>query len=279
MHNKIQGELRYPRYRRGKPSKREYLRVKKTGINAVEKAGKLALKEYKNFHRKDVNLKSGHEIVTKVDLASEKIIINEIKKNFKEHEILSEESGGNEKKSDYLWIIDPIDGTTNFTIHNPLWAISLGVAYKNKIIFGFIYAPCLDELFIAQIGEGAKLNNHKIKISRTVKKKEIHTFCHGSNQKSVLKALKYYRKQKLNKLDCRQLGSASMELAYVASGRVESIMIPGAHSWDVAAGALLVREAGGMVTDFEGKKWNLKSKDIVASNGLSHKKILEAINS
>lgn len=254
-------------------------KIKTIGINAVKKAGKLALSEYKNFHRSEVNLKYGHEIVTKVDLASEKIIINEIKKKFKEHEILSEESGFNRKKSDYLWIIDPIDGTTNFTIHNPLWAISLGLAYKNKIIFGFIYAPYLDELFVAEKGRGAYLNNHKIKISKTNKKKEIHTFCHGSDKKSLLKALRYYKKQKLNKLDCRQLGSASMELAYVASGRVESIMIPGAHSWDVAAGVLLVREAGGKVTDFDGKKWNLKSKDIVASNGSTHKKILELINS
>ena len=110
------------------------------------------------------------------------------------------------------------------------------------------------------------------------KQKEIHTFCHGSTKESVLKALRYYRRQKLNKLDCRQLGSASMELAYVASGRVESIMIPGAHSWDVAAGALLVREAGGKVTDFEGKKWTLKSKDILASNGTTHKEILKVIN-
>ncbi len=254
-------------------------KIQKTGISAVKKAGKLALQEYKKFHRSQINLKSGHEIVTKVDLASEKIIINEIKKNFKDHEILSEESGFNYKKSDYLWIIDPIDGTTNFTIHNPLWAISVGVAYKDKIIFGFIYAPFLGELFIAEKGKGAYLNNHKIKISKTAKKKEIHTFCHGSDKKSLLKALKYYKKQKLSRLDCRQLGSASMELAYVASGRVESIMIPGAHSWDVAAGVLIVREAGGKVTDFKGKPWNLKSKDIVASNGSTHKKILEVINS
>jgi len=253
--------------------------IKQVGISAVKKAGKLALREYKKFHRSEIKLKSGREIVTKVDLASEKIIIDEIKKNFKEHEILSEESGDNKQKSDYLWIIDPIDGTTNFTIHNPLWAISVGVAYRNKIIFGFIYAPFLEELFVAEKGKGAYLNNHKIKISKVKKEKEIHTFCHGSNKKSVLKALKYYRKQKLNKLDCRQLGSASMELAYVASGRVESIMIPGAHSWDVAAGVLIVREAGGKVTDFDGKVWNLDSKDIIASNGTTHNSILKVINS
>ena len=256
-----------------------FKKIKKTGINAVQKAGNYALKEYEKFHRSQVNLKFGHEVVTKVDLGSEKIVIKEIKKSFPDHEILSEESGDNFKKSDYLWIIDPIDGTTNFTIHNPLWAVSLGLAYKNKIIFGFIYAPVLKELFLAEKGKGAYLNNRKIRISRVKKTKEIHTFCHGSTKESVLKALKYYQYQKLHKLDCRQLGSASMELAYVASGRVESIMIPGAHSWDVAAGALLVREAGGRVSDFDGKVWDLKSKDILATNGRTHNSILKIINS
>ena len=252
-------------------------KIKNTAIAAAKKAGKLALKEYKNFNRAAVMLKSRHEILTKVDLASEKIIINEIKSNFPEHRILSEEAGQTKNMSDYLWIVDPIDGTTNFSMHNPIWSISIALAFKNETIFGVIYAPCLGELYIAEKGKGAKLNNKKISVSKIKDGKVLNAFCHSSRKKDIKKAIKYFSYQKLHGMDCRQMGSAAIELAYVACGRIESIVIPGANSWDVAAGALLVREAGGMVTDFSGKDWQLDSKDIVASNGLVYKDVLSVV--
>ena len=252
-------------------------KIKKTAIAAAKKAGELALREYKNFDRAAVKLKSRHDIVTKVDLASEKIIINEIKSNFPEHRILSEEAGQTINKSDYLWIIDPIDGTTNFSMHNPIWSISIGLAFKNEIIFGIIYAPCLGELFMAEKGKGAKLNDKKISASKIKDGKVLNAFCHSSKEKDIKKAIKYFSYQKLHGLDCRQMGSAAIELAYVACGRIESIVIPGANSWDVAAGALMVREAGGRVTDFLGRPWQIKSRNIAASNGLVHKNILKVL--
>ncbi|MFA5420652.1 MAG: inositol monophosphatase family protein [Patescibacteria group bacterium] len=254
-------------------------KTKEIAINAVKLSAKELIKIYKKFDRADVKMKSGHEIVTKADLLSEKIIIREIKKNFPEHKILSEESGDNNKKSDYLWIIDPIDGTTNFSMKNPIWAISLGLAYKNEIVLGIVYAPILNELYIAEKNKGAFLNNKKIRVSKISSGKVLNTFCHGSDTKSIKRAIKYYNKQKLANFDCRQMGSASVELAFVAGGRVESITIPGAHPWDVAAGILLVREAGGKVTDFSEKKWSLKSHDMIASNSLVHKQIIDTVKS
>lgn len=252
-------------------------KIKRVAISAAKKAGKVLLIKYKNFNRGTVKLKAHHEILTKADLLSEKIILKEIKNNFSNHKILSEEAGQTKNKSDYLWLVDPIDGTTNFSMHSPFWCISIGLAYKEKVILGIIYAPILGELYITEKGKGAKRNNKKIKVSKYTKK-ALHTFCHGRENKHFKVALKYYTYQKLNELDCRQLGSAAIELAYVASGRTESIMIPGVNSWDVAAGVLMVREAGGKVTDFKGKEWTLKSRNMLASNGKVHRALLRVIN-
>ena len=254
------------------------MNIKKVAFGAVKKAGQILLKEYNNFDRERIKLKSHHEILTRADLLSEEAIIKEIRKYFSSHQILSEESGKTKSDSEYLWIIDPLDGTTNFSIHNPLWSISLAVAYRAEIILGIVFAPFLDEMYVAEKNKGAKLDNKKIRVSSTEKGKIINTFCHGREEKYVKKAIKYYSYQKMHELDCRQLGSAAIELAFVAAGRIESIMIPGANPWDVAAGVLLVREAGGRTTDFNGKDWNLDSPGIVASNGKVHNEILKVIN-
>lgn len=248
------------------------------------KAGRFALKEYDSFNRKKVGLKSKREIITKVDLGSEKILLQALKKNCPETGYISEEAGSKRKNNKAIWIIDPIDGTTNYSIHNPLWAISVGLAMNNQIILGMVYAPALNEFFVAEKDKGAfkfnvkdnkLVNRERLLISAVDHDKIIHTFCHGSSMSALAKAMKYYKYQKTHGLDCRQLGSASLELSYVACGRVESIMIPGVNSYDVAAGMLLVREAGGKVTDFEGKKWTLKSDNILASNGKIHRELVK----
>ncbi|MCU0679716.1 MAG: inositol monophosphatase [Planctomycetes bacterium] len=253
--------------------------IKNTAIKAVTIAAKKLIKVYNSFERRTVKMKSAHEILTSADLLSEKIIISEIKRKFSKHSILSEEAGLLDKEKDYLWIIDPIDGTTNFSMHNPLWSMSLGLAYKGEIIFGLIYAPMLKEMYWAEKGCGAYCNNKKIQVSSINSGKVINTFCHGSNEKDIKRAIKYFQKQKLANFDCRQLGSAALELAYVASGRIESIVIPGVRSWDVAAGILLVSEAGGTVTNFKNKPWTLKDCDLIATNGLVQEQIINVLNS
>jgi myo-inositol-1(or 4)-monophosphatase len=252
---------------------------RKVGEKAVRMAGEFALGKYNTFNRSEVTVKAHDELLTYVDLESENIIMSEIRKNFSDHHILSEEAGDNKSGSDYLWIIDPIDGTTNFTMHNPLWAVSVGLAYKNEIIFGFIYAPFLDEMFIAEFGKGATLNGKKIKVSNYKSGKVLNTFCSGRDMKFIKKVVDYNSRQRLSEKTAYILGSAALDLAYVASGRVETVFIPGASLWDVAAGILLVREAGGIVTDEKGKNWTIKSEYVLAANKKEHPALLKTVKS
>jgi myo-inositol-1(or 4)-monophosphatase len=262
--------------------------IKKVAISAARQAGKILLHEYVNFDRKNVSFKSKHEIVTRADLLSEEAIIKEIRKHFPSHAILSEEAGYFKAMSEDApkWIIDPLDGTTNFSMHNPLWCVSIAVginmppyrSYEHgEIVLGAVYAPVLGELYFAQKGMGATLDGQAIEVSDVSDGKPLNTFCHGKDEKDIKRAVEYYRRQKLEGFDCRQLGTAAIELAYVAAGRIESTLIPGANIWDIAAGALLVREAGGKVTDLKGIDWNTGSRDILATNGRVHRTILKVI--
>ena len=252
-------------------------KIQKIAIKIAKEAGVVLLREYQKYDRADVRLKTRNDILTKADLLSEEIILKRINQYFPNYNILSEERGAIKKSSEFCWYVDPLDGTTNFSIHNPLWSVSLALAKDDEIIFGLVYAPVINELYIANIGKGVILNNKPITVSNGDYKKTIHTYCHGGGLFNIKKAIKYYSHQKLNELDCRQLGSAAIELAYIASGRVDSFVAPGANDWDVAAGVLLVREAGGSVTDFSGKSWQLGSGNIVASNKKAHKQILKVI--
>lgn len=244
----------------------------------IKKAGQSALKKWYKFDRQNSILKGEKDLVTKVDIETEKYLIKEIKKSFPSHGFLAEESGKQNFSASHVWFIDPIDGTTNFTIHNPLWSISIALAKDNDMIFGAIYFPLLDELFWAEKGKGAYLNQKKINLDKKLNpKKQIHTYCHGSGLKAKKQAIKYYKLQKLNSLDCRQLGSAAIECSYVACGRVDSLVIPGVNSWDVAAGALIAKEAGAKVLDFSGNNWSLNSQDILLCHPKLKKDILSVL--
>lgn len=250
--------------------------MNKFALHLAKQAGDEVIKYFNRD--KIIKKKSKSQIVTQADLIADKIIISGLKKKFPSHQILSEESGFKKLKSDYLWTVDPIDGTTNYFIGNPLFAVSLALFYKNKPILGVIYAPALKETYQAQLNQGAYLNNKKIKVSKTSRlDQSFFTYCHGSATKDIKRAMKIYNEIKLKTLDSRQLGSATLELGFVAAGRTDCITIPGAHTWDVAAGVLLVREAGGKVTDFFGRDWNLKSKDMVASNGKIHPALIKLL--
>lgn len=241
---------------------------KQIAIKAAKKTGKMLMKKFTTHNRANVRLKNKHEIVTPADLASEKIILAAIKKHFPEHNILSEEVGktGNQK-SDYLWLIDPLDGTTNFSMGNPLFSISIALTKNERIVLGIIYVPFLDELYLAQAGKTSTLNNKKINISQVNKINDaLLTFCHGNDGQSIKRAINIHHYFKTTARDIRQIGSAAIELALVARGKTEAIIIPGAHPWDVAAGVLLVRGAGGVVTDMFGHEWQLNSDGIIASN-------------
>jgi myo-inositol-1(or 4)-monophosphatase len=252
-----------------------------TRIQVAKSVARVAGKELKRlFYSREFStqLKSKHEIVTTADKLAERIIIKSIKKQFPTDAILAEESGRLKNKSDYVWIIDPMDGTTNFYMHNPLFSVSIGLAYKNKVIMGVVYVPILNELYYAEEGKGAFVDGKRLKVSKT---KDIQdtflTFCHGNKITALNTAINFYGKMKKQARDFRQLGSAAIECAYVARGITDAIVIPGVNSWDVAAGVILVREAGGSVVDLEGKEWTVKSKDILASNGKIEKKLINLV--
>lgn len=247
---------------------------------AAKKAGHYLLENFLKIHQTTkFKFKSDHEIVTKFDIGAEKIILSEIKKDFPHHDILSEEKGFDDQISkEFLWIVDPLDGTTNFSIKNPFFGVLIALAFCGEIILGVVNIPFLKELFVAQKGGGAYLNGKKIFVSKVNKiKKSFLTYCHSYKKVHIKRAVKTYNIFKLQSYDIRQLGCAVAEFSWVAKGLTEAIIIPGANLWDVAAGTLLVREAGGKVTDFQGKEWNLKSRDIVASNGKIHRQILKVL--
>lgn len=253
--------------------------MKQTAIKAALAAGKILIKHFPKFRKSVISFKDQHEIVTKQNIQAEKAILAILKKETPDFGILSEEKGGGPKKgSPYLWVVDPLDGTTNYSIRLPIFAVSIALFYKNEVILGVVYAPYSKELFVAEKGKGAYLNNKRLKVSKEGRiTRSFLTFCHGHKLEDIKRITRLYPKLKLTGYDLRQLGAASLELGFVASGRTEAIIIPGAHVWDVASGVLLVREAGGRVTDFQGRHWDLKSKDMVASNGKIQSELLKII--
>lgn len=252
--------------------------TQKFSREVTQKAGKYLADNFHALKRKDVNRKNRYEIVTSFDLGSEKIIISEIKKKFPNHSILSEEAGFIKGDKDHLWLIDPLDGTTNYRLGSPLFSVSLAYVYKNQIQYGIYHSPIMQETYEAELGKEAFLNGKEIHVSKIKKVSDsINLFCHSNTSEAIEKAIKYYSAVKPKSLDMRQLGAGSLELGFVASGRAESIAIAGANTWDVAAGVLLVREAGGRVTDFSGKEWNLQSKDMLATNGKILNELLKII--
>ena len=185
------------------------------------------------------------------------------------------------RESDYIWVIDPIDGTTNFAMKNPFFNTTISLNHKNKPILALVYAPIFDEFYWAIKEGGAYLNQKRLKISKEEDRLEylLHNFCHGSEKKDKEEAADYYKYFLQNGYQIRQLGAAALEIARIAAGITDSIYVPGANPWDVAAGVLIVKEAGGVVTDLQGDDYTLKSKDgVLASiNQASHRKLLNII--
>ena len=248
-------------------------------INTAVQIAKIA-GEYlhKNF-KKDSSLLNmrglSKEITTKYDKESDRIIIAEIEKNFPKHSILTEESGRIDKKSEFLWIVDSLDGSGNYAMSNPFFSVSIALMKNNKVILGVIYAPALNELYTAEVGCGAYLNNKKIKVSEisSIDKSYI-VMCEGglkTNRRISEYVSQIYPRVK----DLRKIGSAAIESGFVASGRADAYFTFEISPWDVAAGVLLVKEAGGKVTDFNGDEWEAKKTDLIMSNTKLHKPILE----
>ena len=230
-------------------------------IKAAEKASKAAIRDFGEVEKLQVSKKGPRDFVTKTDKHVEKIIIEELSKTKKNYSFLSEEVGSIENKDkDNIWIIDPIDGTTNFLHGIPHFAICLALESKKEIISGLIYDPIKDEMFYAEKNKGAYLNNQRLRVSS---KNQLDECLFSSNHEGV----------KFSKLNMRYSGCAALDLAYVASGRLDGFFHNKINVWDVAAGALLVKEAGGIVNDLY--KYNPNNIDIKASSAAINDKMLE----
>jgi len=230
-------------------------------IKAAEKASKSAIRDFGEVEKLQVSKKGPRDFVTKTDKHVEKILIEELSKTKKNYSFLSEEVGSIENKDkDNIWIIDPIDGTTNFLHGIPHFAICLALESKKEIISGLIYDPIKDEMFYAEKNKGAYLNNQRLRVS---KKNLIDECLFSSNHEGV----------KFSNLNMRYSGCAALDLAYVASGRLDGFFHNKINIWDVAAGALLVEEAGGIVNDLD--KFDQNNIDIRASSGAINDKMLE----
>lgn len=251
--------------------------VKRVGMSAALK-GAAVLRSY--FGKvKNISKKGAIDLVTEADMNSEKVIIETIKNVFPDHSIFAEESGLNDQASKYQWIIDPLDGTTNYAHHVGLFAISIAFAMNQDILFGIVLNPITEELFTATKGKGAMLNNRKIEVS-TVDKVSESLLVTGFpyNFKRLFNPL---MKRFSNCLGAaqgvRRLGSAALDLCYVACRRFDGFWEQNLQPWDTAAGVLIAREAGAIVTDFSNQPFTVDQKEILATNGKIHEELLEIL--
>ncbi len=254
--------------------------MKRTAIKAAKEAGEIILQ----YYSKNVNAMSKgntYDLVTEADLAAENKIISTIKNKFSGHSILTEESGEETHKSEYLWVIDPLDGTNNFYHKFPMFCVSIALYKKGKPLIGVVFDPLKKELFYAEKNEGAYLNNKKINVSNV------------SNLSKSLLALGFYYERGLlmrktlgqmkkffyeNVHGLRRTGSAALDLCYTACGRFDGYWEMKLNPWDYAAGSLILTESGGRITDAQGKRYNLMMKNVAASNGKIHKDMIRILN-
>jgi myo-inositol-1(or 4)-monophosphatase len=248
-------------------------------IEAAREAGK-----YLKYHVgkvRNVETKKGEErnLVSEIDRGSEEKIIGMIKSRFPSHAILAEESGAEETKAEYKWIIDPLDGTTNYLHRVPIYCVTIGVEHRGEIVAGVVYDPNLDELYTAEKGSGAYLNGKRLKVSETTDLIEslLVTGFPYDIARNPDHTVERFVRILLAAGGMRRLGSAALDLAYIAAGRFDGFWEVSLNPWDMAAGVLLVQEAGGCVTDFSGVGPNIYHKQVLATNGRLHGAILEML--
>jgi myo-inositol-1(or 4)-monophosphatase len=250
-------------------------------IQTARVAGRLLAER---FGRKiEISNKSEIDLVTESDLASERLIIDRIKTHYPRHSILAEESGITEARdddaqSDWRWIIDPLDGTTNYAHGYPCFCVSIGLAHKGKLELGVVYDPIRDEMFAAERGQGASLNGRRIRVSPTMNLSAA-LLCTGFpyDVRQRNEFARHFASFIMHAQGVRRDGAAALDLAYVAAGRFDGFWEEGLKPWDVAAGALIVAEAGGRITHYDGSAFDIYTAPILASNGLIHEQMMRVL--
>ncbi len=249
--------------------------LKSTLLKAVDAAA-AEIRRFNDLEFKISNKEGMNNLVTEVDHAAEKAIIDVILKAYPDHYILSEEAGEIIQESNYKWIIDPIDGTVNFAHHIPICCISIGLEYNKEMILGAVYNPFLNEYFIAEKGKGATLNDKSIQVSS---KERVENAClvtgfpytYLDEPNGPLQVFERFIRRGV---PVRRLGSAAIDLCWVACGRFDGFYEHKLQAWDSAAGFLIVEEAGGQVTDLKGGRYSPYQPGIIASNGIIHQEML-----
>ncbi len=253
----------------------EFLKI---AVKAARLAGGIVIENLGHLSKTDVRAKAEFDFVTKVDRWSEEAIMTSLRERFPDHRFLTEESL-KEEPGGYRWIIDPLDGTTNYIHGYPIFSVSIALEYERKIVLGVVLDPFRDELFHAIRGDGAFLNNRQIHVSRTTAfDRSLIATGFPFRAKDMIDYYLSAFKVVFEKVsDIRRAGSAAMDLAYVAAGRADGFFELKLSPWDMAAGSLLVTEAGGMVSDFGGKGDYLSTGNIIAGNSTIQPMILEII--
>ncbi|MEO8166876.1 MAG: inositol monophosphatase family protein [bacterium] len=251
-----------------------------TAIEAAKEAGKFL--KYSVGRVKNIEVKEGEErnLVSEIDKGAEEKIISIIKRKYPSHAILAEESGANDSRSDYKWVIDPLDGTTNFLHGLPIFSVTIGIEYKGEVVAGVTYDPNLDELFTAEKGSGAYMNGRRLSVTKTTRLIDslLVTGFPYNIAENPENAIGHFVNFVVEGQGLRRLGSAAIDLAYVAAGRFDGFWEVTLNPWDMAAGVLLVREAGGRVTDFIGGDSSIYKKQVLATNGSIHETMLQVLS-
>ncbi len=217
------------------------------------------------------------DLVTEADRASEKLIVERLRARWPEHGIVGEEGARSHPEAEYRWYIDPLDGTTNFAHGYPVFCVSIALVYNDEeLVAGVLYDPTRDEMFSAERGQGATLNGKPIHVSKTTRLAEsLLGTGFPSHKRHQNPNIYFYHQITLRSHGVRRAGSAALDLANVACGRYDGFWEFNLNPWDTAAGTLLVREAGGLVTRFDGSPYRLDSREVLASNGLIHDKLMK----
>lgn len=230
-----------------------------------------------------ITIKQDKGYVGEADIASEDYIISNIEKHFPKSKIISEEKGTIDSKDNnngLTWIIDPLDGTTNYIHGFPFFCVSIGVMENNKLLAGVVYNPVNNELYKAELNKGAYLNNKRIKVSKTYNFKDtllITGFYYHQGKKLREQIEKFFKVQEITQ-SVRRLGSAALDICYIACGKADGFWEEGVNSWDIAGGIIILTESCGKFTDFKGKAGNIFGNEFVCTNGIIHEELLKALN-
>ena len=245
-----------------------------TAADIAREAGALVA----NFYERRIpfELKGDYDLVTEADRASERLIVDRLKNHFPAHGIVAEEGGGHESESEYVWYVDPLDGTTNFAHGFPMFNVTLGLARAGTVIAGVVFDPLRNEMFMAERGGGAYLNHKRIHTSKAKSVAESLMATGFPSQKRHLNVnVHFYYQLAMLSHGVRRAGAAALDLAYTACGRLDGFWEFGLKPWDMAAGTLIVEEAGGRCTGMKGEPLQLPGEYLLATNGAIHDSVLE----